>query len=159
MPEGSSPGLFWTSLFLVIAGALIALGATAVVATRAIRARDLLAEKRQAGGDALRAEEKARNLIMTQARAVSEHEYGRGPLPSPLPSDEDTEEKVKAKYLALFEQATGRKHVSYLDGMMAPEVTGLAIAQEQIAELRLPAVLVAVGVVLSMVGSIVSLWA
>ena len=44
------------------------------------------------------------------------------------------------------------------DSMLVPEIIALTITEDQIDELKLPAMLIAFGVVVSTAGSVMSLW-
>ncbi|MCL3818397.1 hypothetical protein [Aeromicrobium wangtongii] len=163
MPDESSPTLFWIALSLTVAGMLLTLAATAVVAKRALRDRSQWESKVETGKSIAQERERAHGRLAAELAHVAQaRRFAQQPsLHLNRPLDESDKGAINRKYDAKFEAAVGRKPSSftYADQLVLPELMALAITREQIAELKWPAALVAAGVIISTAGSIVSLWA
>jgi hypothetical protein len=157
------PALFWTTLTVTLAGALLTLAATAVLARRAVRARrDLRA--RIAAGKAASDEHLATLLRVGEEERAAQALRLSGVFTTDAPPAEDrlSERRLAAQatFEAEFLAGVGRPSTDakYIDNLLMPELIELAITEDQIDELTLPAALVALGVLTSTVGSVLSLF-
>jgi hypothetical protein len=124
--------LFGITLALYLGGAALALSATALLAVRAVRSRNSLHRRIAAG------------------RAAAERQRTR--------ADADPSADTWDQFHAEFAEAVERPWISYTDTFLTPELTELAITEDQIRELKRPAALIAVGVIASTAGSVLSLF-
>lgn len=164
MPTDVSPTLFWLALGLTVLGALLTLAATALLLVRALSERTTV-ERRIAAGKRI-----------NEDRAAARDKAYQASKP-PLLSHEDTGqsasieeenravarnlEQINAELDEQFLRELGRapnEGSSWGDLMVLPELMAKRVIEDQLTELRLPAFLVALGVVISTAGSVVSLW-
>lgn len=165
VPTTDHPCLFWWALALTVFGAALTFAATVRVGYVAVGERKRFRHRLEEGrrivtnyNAGLRRVAEFKRFMDSPLLSPERREHPRG---YPIPGDEIDDSAVKRKYEAQFRAAMGRgmaEGTSWDDLLLIPEHTALAITNDQIEELKGPALLVATGVLVSTVGSVLSLW-
>lgn len=166
---GNAP-LFWITLTVTLTGAVLTLTATGVLARRAVRSRRDLRSRIAAGRAAAaatvarsenqRVERTTASMAARQPDVLTEDGAPQVRMTPDVGRESADRIEENARFEKEFKEGVGRpmSEYTFADGMLVPELIALMITEDQIDELKLPAVLVALGVLTSTVGSVLSLW-
>lgn len=158
------PLLLWVTLVTTIAGTALTLAAAVLLVRRAIRSCQDVRARVDAGREASH-----RHFVMSEQIDHKEQEHQAPPLShrtpltgAPIAEFSVSEDRLAAQlaFDARFSAGVGRSSTdaSYIDKLLMPELIQLALAEDRIQQLKLPAVLISAGVLTSAVGSVLSLW-